>query len=232
MNKRKIRDGLLAAGFLVCCFLGSKIYIESNLDLVEVPIISEGLAPRTLISEQDLILVKMPKAYLQPTIVLDLNQLIGKYTLITSGIPKGSFITTSIIETIEEAKDYPALLLNPNQVVYAIDVDLKMTSGNTLQPFQSIDLYVSMMHNRLTIVDRLLKNVRILSLKDKNGKELEKATDIPKILLIALDQDLVPILTKAIELGDLIITPVSKGDTDPECVLVDDTVLIKVLYER
>ena len=117
-------------------------------------------------------------------------------------------------------------------MVYALDVDLKMTSGNTLQPFQKIDLYVSILHNRLTVVDRLISNVRILSLKDKNGKELEKATDIPKLMLVALDQDQVSILTKAIELGDLIITPGSNQNLGSESILVENTALMKVLHER
>ncbi len=232
MNKDRIIRSIVAIGFFGICFLGCKIYIESNLDLIDVPVVSTNLSPRTLITEADLIMVKMPKAYLQPSILLDSKHIVGKYTLINTGIPSGSFIYASMVEPIEDAKDYPALLLHPEQVVYALDVDLKMTSGNTLQPFQSIDLYVSLIHNRLTVVDRLIRNVRILSLKDKNGKDLDQATDIPKIMLIALNQDLVPILTKALELGELIITPISKVESDQECILVEDTSLITVLYER
>jgi hypothetical protein len=107
-----------------------------------------------------------------------------------------------------------------------------MTSGNTLQPFQKIDLYISIQHNRLTVVDRLISNVRIMSLRDKNGKELEKVTDLPKLMLIAINQDQVSILTKAIELGDLIITPCSNQSEESESILIEDTALLKVLYER
>ncbi len=232
MNKKRLILGVVAIGFLGICFLGSKIYIESHLDLIDIPVVNHNLAPRTLITKDDLTMVKMPKAYLQSSILLDPKLVVGQYTLINMGIPAGSFIYASMVESIENAKDYPALLLHPEQVVYALDVDLKMTSGNTLQPFQSIDLYASVIHNRSTVVDRLIRNVRILSLKDKNGKELEKASDVPKLMLIALNQDLVPILTKALELGDLIITPISKAESDQECVLVEGTSLIKALYER
>jgi Flp pilus assembly protein CpaB len=232
MRKDRLILGGLVIGLLCGSYLGSKIYIDGRLSLVDVPVANSTLAPRTLISENDIVMVKMPKAYLSSSIVLDPKELIGKYTLISSEIPIGSVFYASLVETLENAKDYPSLLLHEKQVVYAIDVDLKMTSGNTLQPFQKIDLYVALVHNRLTIVDRLISNVRILSLKDKNGKDLEKATDIPKIMLIALDQKLVSLLTKAIELGDIIITPISKDDTLEECVLMDKTNLIKVLYER
>jgi Flp pilus assembly protein CpaB len=232
MRKDRLILGGLMIGLLSVSYLGSKIYIDHRLNLVDVPVASSVLSPRTLISEKDIVWVKMPKAYLSPSIILDPQALIGKYTLITSEIPVGSVFYGSLVETLENAKDYPSLLLHDQQVVYALDVDLKMTSGNTLQPFQKVDLYVALVHNRLTIVDRLISNIRILSLKDKNGKDLEKATDIPKIMLIALDQELVPLLTKAIELGDLIITPISKDDTLEECILIEKTTLLKVLYER
>lgn len=232
MKSNRIILGLLSAAICGIGYLGSKIYVDQKLDLVEVPVAASVLQPRTLIGEEDIIMIKVPKAYLQNSIVLDMKDLIGKYTLIRSEIPQGSFIYGSMIESIDQAKDASSLLLLEDQVVYALDVDLKMTSGNTLQPFQKVDLYVSIQHNRLTVVDRLIRNVRILSLKDKNGKELEKATDLPKLMLIAIDQDLVSILTKAIELGDLIITPCSSLSSEKESILMEDTALLKVLYER
>ncbi len=232
MKSNRIILGLLAAALCGIAYLGSKIYVDQRLDLVDVPIAANVLQPRTLISEKDIVMIKVPKAYLQTSIVLDIKDLIGKYTLIRSQIPQGSFIYDSMVESIQEAKDSPSLLLLDNQVVYALDVDLKMTSGNTLQPYQKVDLYISILHNRLTVVDRLISNVRILSLKDKNGKELEKATDYPKLMLIALNQDQVSLLTKAIELGDLIITPSSGQNADQESILIEGTALIKVLHER
>lgn len=232
MKINKITMGLAIAGLLGLTYLGCRVYIDNQLDLVEVPVVVSDLAPRTLISSSLLTMVKMPKAYLPASIVLDPKALIGKYTLMSTQIPSGSFIYASMVESLEEAKDYPSLLLKEGQVVYALEVDLKNTSGNTLQPFQKIDLYVSLENNRLTIVDQLIGNVRILSLKDKNGKDLEKATDLPKLMLVALDQKLVPVLTKALELGNLIITPVSQPNDPKESVLIEKTNLLKVLYAR
>jgi len=232
MKINKITMGLAIAGLLGLTYLGCRFYIDNQLDLVEVPVVVSDLAPRTLISSSMLTMVKMPKAYLPASIVLDPKALIGKYTLMSTQIPLGSFIYASMVESLEEAKDYPSLLLKEGQVVYALEVDLKNTSGNTLQPFQKIDLYISLENNRLTIVDQLIGNVRILSLKDKNGKDLEKATDLPKLMLVALDQKLVPVLTKALELGNLIITPVSQPNDPKESVLIEKTNLLKVLYAR
>jgi len=232
MNKNRMILGGSIIVLLCLSYLGSKIYVDSRLNLIQVPVASKTITPRTKLTESDFVMIKMPKAYLQETIVLDPKELIDKYTLVSSEIPAGSVFYASMIESLENAKDYPSLLLKEKQVVYALDVDLKMTSGNTLQPFQKIDLYVALVDNHLTIVDRLIANVRILSLKDKNGKDIEKASDVPKIMLIALDQALVSLLTKSIELGELIITPISKNDTLQECILIENTTLLKVLYER
>ena len=232
MKNSRIIFTLCCAGLLGIAYLGSTIYIDSRLDLIEIPVTSQDLAPRTLITKEHIAMVKMPKAYVPPSIVLDPQQLIGQYTLINAMIPKNSFISVSIVETIKEAKDYPNLLLKEGQVVYALDVDLKSTSGNTLQPLQKVDLYVTMDHNRTTVVDQLISNVRILSLKDKNGKDIEKPTELPKLMLVALDQSLVSLLTKAIELGDLIITPSTQDEQKPESALIPNTTLLKVLYER
>lgn len=232
MKINKAVFGLILAAILGLAYLGSRVYIDRQLELTEIPVVVRELGARTHITAEDLTWIRIPKAYLPESVVLDKESLIGQYVRIDTAIPQGSFVYASMVETLENAKDYPSLLLHDGQVVYALEVDLKSTSGNTLQPFQKVDLYVSLTNNRLTYVDRLIGNVRILSLKDKNGKDLQKATDIPRLMLVALDQKLVPILTKAIELGDLIITPVSRTDPDKESFLVENTKLLKVLYER
>ncbi len=232
MNKNKIVLGLSGAGMTGLFYLGSTIYIDNRLKLVDVPVVLSDLGPRSEIVSEDIGIVKMPAAYLPQGLILDKETLIGQYTLMSTSIPKGSFIYDTMVETLQDAKDYPSLLLKEGQVVYALEVDLKNTSGNTLQPFQSVDLYVSLVSNRVTIVDQLIGQVRILSLKDKNGKDIEKATELPKLMLIALDQELVSVLTKAIQLGDLIITPSAKNTSDKESVLIEKTTLLKILYER
>ncbi len=232
MKNNRIIFALCCAGLLGIAYLGSSIYIDNRLDLIEIPVAAQDLAPRTLITKEHIAMVKMPKAYVPASIVLDPQALIGQYTLINALIPQSSFLYGNTVETLKEAKDYPSLLLNEGQVVYALDVDLKSTSGNTLQPLQKIDLYVTIDYNRMTVVDQLIGNVRILSLKDKNGKDIEKPSELPKLMLVAIDQSLVSLLTKAIELGDLIITPSAQDNQNPESILIPNTTLLKVLYER
>jgi Flp pilus assembly protein CpaB len=232
MKNNRIVMGLSVAGLIGMSYLGSRIYIDNRLELIDVPVAISDLSPRTQITESDIEVVKMPKAYLPQGLILDREILVGQYTLMSTTIPKGSFVYDTMVETLDEAKDYPSLLLKEGQVVYALEVDLKNTLGNTLQPFQSVDLYVSLVNNRVTFVDQLISHVRILSLKDKNGKDIEKPTDLPKLMLIALDQQQVTVLTKAIRLGDLIITPSAKSDSDKESVLIEKTPLLKILYER
>ena len=79
----------------------------------------------------------------------------------------------------------------------------------------------------------MFKQVRGLSIKDKNGNEVNQETNqVPKIMLIAVDQYEIPILTKLIAIGDLTITPTSEFISDEECILYEGSSLLGYLYAQ
>ena len=211
----------------------SVLYINHELELVEVYVAKENLSARVLIEDKFIQLIKVPKAYLSDQVVLKKNDLIGKYVKLNTSIPKGSLVYSSSIESIDDAIDKPALLLNTNQAVFAIDVNISSTAGNSIQKGSKIDLYGTIKISRETIVDLLFKQVRVLSIKDKNGNEVDpKTNQVPKIMLIAVDQDEIPILTKVIAIGDITITPTSEFFSDEECILYESSSLLGYLYAQ
>jgi Flp pilus assembly protein CpaB len=110
---------------------------------------------------------------------------------------------------------------------------MNSTSGNTLHKGSKIDIYATIKHNRDTIVDLLFKHVRVLSIKDKNGNEVDPNTNqIPKIMLVAIDQAEIPILTKAIAIGDITITPTSEFFSEEECILYESSIVLGYLYAQ
>lgn len=211
----------------------SVLYINHELELVEVYVAKENLSARVLIEDKFIQLIKVPKAYLSDQVVLKKNDLVGKYVKLNTSIPKGSLVYSSSIESIDDAIDKPALLLNTNQAVFAIDVNISSTAGNSIQKGSKIDLYGTIKISRETIVDLLFKQVRVLSIKDKNGNEVDpKTNQVPKIMLIAVDQDEIPILTKVIAIGDITITPTSEFFSDEECILYESSSLLGYLYAQ
>ena len=53
----------IALGLCLLSIGGSSLYIHNQLELVEVYVAKESLAARTLISENNLSKIKVPKAY-------------------------------------------------------------------------------------------------------------------------------------------------------------------------
>lgn len=231
------KNYLLFIGILICISLISfgisSIYINHELELVEVYVASENLVARTYIDQDSIKLIKVPKAYLSDQVLLKKDDIIGNYVKLNTSIPKGSLVYQSSIESIDDAIDEPALLLNVNQAVFAIDVNISSTAGNSIQSGSKIDIYGTIKNNRETIVDLLFKQVRVLSIKDKNGNEVDNKTNqIPKIMLIAVDQSEIPILTKVIAIGDITITPTSEFFSEDECILFESSILLGYLYAQ
>lgn len=229
-KNRWILVGLILFISLVA-FGVSVLYVNHELELIEVYVAKDNLSARTLMDENVIRLVKVPKAYLSDAVVIKKEDIVGKYIKLNSSIPKGSLVYQSSIEKIDDAIDEPTLLLNVNQAVFAIDVNISSTSGNTLQKGSKVDIYATIKNNRDTIVDLLFKQVRVLSIKDKNGNEInDESNQIPKIMLVAIDQNEIPILTKVIAMGDITITPTSEFFSEEECILYESSIILGYLY--
>ncbi len=230
------KQNILFVSVVICiCLISygiSIIYINHELELIEVYVANNNLVARTQIDQDSIKLIKIPKAYLSDQVVLKKNDIVGKYVKLNTSIPEGSLVYESSIERLDDTIDKPALLLKVNQAVFALDVNMSSTAGNTIQAGSKIDIYGTIKNNRETIVDLLFKQVRVLSIKDKNGNEVDNKTNqVPKIMLIAVDQEEIPILTKVIAVGDITITPTSEFFSEDECILYD-SILLGYLYAQ
>lgn len=230
------KQNILFVSVVICiCLISygiSIIYINHELELIEVYVANDNLVARTQIDQDSIKLIKIPKAYLSDQVVLKKNDIVGKYVKLNTSIPEGSLVYESSIERLDDTIDKPALLLKVNQAVFALDVNMSSTAGNTIQAGSKIDIYGTIKNNRETIVDLLFKQVRVLSIKDKNGNEVDNKTNqVPKIMLIAVDQEEIPILTKVIAVGDITITPTSEFFSEDECILYD-SILLGYLYAQ
>jgi len=225
--------GLIAlgvAGVSGLAYLGSQVYIDHQLDLVNVPIASETVPVRTIIDETHITWIAMPRAYVPENIVVDAEALLGQLTRLDGRIEAGSFFTKTSLESPQLVKDGANALLKTGQAVFTLSVDVRSTSGNTLLAHQRVDLYFSLQHQQSLIVDKLIGNVRILAIKDKQGLDLKNTKDLPKYILVAVDATLIPTLTKAMALGELTLTPSIAPADAPESVVVKDQRLYKILH--
>jgi Flp pilus assembly protein CpaB len=231
----KIRHGLiwlLMSGMTLLASFGvSFLYVRSQLDLVEVIVAKQDITPRTKITESDLIKVEVPKALVSAEHYITSKEVVNLYVKIQHSIPKGSLIYHNSVETLDESIDTPSLLLREHQALMSLNVDIIKTAGKTIQAGQKIDIYGALKLNREIFVDRLFMNVRVLGVLDKNGEALtNNPKQVPKIMLVAIHQDYVSILTKLIAMGELTITTTAGYDHESECVLNEDSPLLEFLY--
>lgn len=226
-------SGLIALGFAGIsglAYLGSQVYIDHQLDLINVPIAAMTLPVRTTIDDSHIRWIAMPRAYVPDFIIIDELALIGQLTRLDGRIEAGSFFTSTSLESPTLVKDGVNKLLKEGQAMFTLSVDVRSTAGNTLLPFQRVDLYFSLQHQQSLIVDKLIGNVRILAIKDKQGLDVKSAKDLPKYVLIAVESSLIPILTKAMALGELTLTPSISTTEAVESVAYKEQRLWKVLH--
>lgn len=183
-----------------------QIMLDRSLDLVSVYISSMPILPRTEITEEMITTITVPSAYLNENTVLNKDEIIGKWTDLQGLIPMGSMFYKSMLYDMKELPDMPSLMLKDGQAVYSMTTDLVKCAGNSLVPGQKIDIYcmVEIQRNH-PIVDLLISNVRILSLKDRNGEDLEseKSRNVPYVITLALEKTQIPILTTALSVGEI-----------------------------
>jgi Flp pilus assembly protein CpaB len=232
MKIKHVGIWLLLSGISLLGSLGvGYIYVRSQLDVAEVWIAKRDLSPRTQITEDDLVRVEIPKALLTSDYYNQSKDIINMYVKIQHAIPRGSLIFRSALESLDESIDKPRLMLRSQQAMMSINVDIVKTAGKTIQAGQRIDIYGMIKQNRETIVGLLLENVRVLAILDKNGQEVtDNPKQLPKLMLLAIHQDYVSLLTKLITIGELSITTTAEFNVEEECVLNLESPLLGFLY--
>lgn len=187
-------------------YLLFKVILQKSINLVDVYVASNTLGPRIQISEKDIKVVRIPKAYVQENTVLDPKEIIGKFTEIQGMIPKGSMFYAEMLFAQEMLPDYPATKLRQGQVAFSLPTDLVKLSGNTLVSGQSVNLFVTVpIRNDKPVVDCLVSNVRIISIKDRNGIEMgmKESANVPYVVILAVDEKIVSDLSSAFKMGSI-----------------------------
>ena len=216
--------------FAFLCFSLSYIYIQTQLELVDVVVSTHHLNAREIIEEEDLKVIQMPSHYVSTFNVSEIDEVIGKYVVIDGFIPSNSMIHTSTIEDLDESIDQPSLLLKEDQALYALDASLLTTAGNSYVIQQKVDIYGAIKLRDNTVVDRFISSVRIVGLKDKNGEDVDSQNEnLPKVILLAVNRNILPLLTKLEAIGDISLSASSYLLNEEESFVHESTELWSVL---
>lgn len=237
MKKNKNIMFGFSLGFIVILnYLIFNIAIKKELDMVKIPVAKQTIYPRSKISEKDIMFIEVPSVFIDDNFYTDPSDIINKYTDIRAVMPKSSLFYKELLFEEKMLPDYPAILLNEGQVAYNMATNLVKLSGNSIVLGQKVDIYTTISkRNEKPIVDLLVNAVRVIGVKDKKGIDINNpdSSKIPHIVLLALDEELMPIVRAADEIAELELVAYShKSSNSGESILNKDAVILEYLnYE-
>lgn len=206
MNPKKPKLMILAALLILINIVAFRVAVDHSVDLVEVPYAKVKIRPRQEIKASMIGIKKVPKAYADSSCYTSKSQVLHKYTEITGLIPKGSLFYKTMIHDLKELPDYPSMQLKKGQTAFSLPSDLVKLSGNTIVEGQKVDIYVTVQKQReQPVVDRLVKNVRVLSIKDRKGLNMDdpNTTGIPYVVILGIRDEIIPYLKIANKIGTI-----------------------------
>ena len=209
-------------GVVVIIFVlvfGYNYRVNSAIQPIPMPYAKQTIQPRTKITEEMIGITNVPPAMLKGSFISNPNDLIDKYTNVNALIPSGSLFYKGAIVPEKELPDSAIVDLPPDMIVYNFQVDIKSSYSNSIFPNSYVDVYFKAMdEDYKVIVGRLVKNIKVLAVKDSSGRHVFENTNenrISSTILLGVTEEINLLLRKAEFLGDfyeatLIIVPTNE----------------------
>lgn len=183
-------------------FIGYRIQVNNAIEPVpNIPVAAETIQPRTKITDDLITYIDMASKAVPNNVYTTAAAVVGKYSNYNTIIPKGSMFYREAVITEDDLPDAAFVDIPEGKVPYNFPVTLDSTYGNSIFPGNYIDLYMKAENDAGQImVGKLLENVKVLAVKDAEGKHVfENTTEsrIPAFLIFALDQNMNILLRKA-----------------------------------
>lgn len=217
--KKKINIRVVLCFVSLVCILALsygtfRLFVKMKLDIKTTYVASHSISPRTIISESDLLEVEVANAYLINNAYIEKSEIIGKITDIQGTIPAGSPFYKSMLYEVDKINDQATSLLKEGQTAYTMNTEMYKVSSFTIG--NRVDLYLSLNDKDNPLTGRILKNVRILSIKDNHGLSIEneESTGIPYYIELAINENDISWLTLAESVGDIRLF-LSSNQTNP-----------------
>lgn len=214
INIRVVLCFVSLVGILALSYGTFRLFVKMKLDVKTTYVASHSISPRTIISENDLLEVEVANAYLINNAYIDKSEIIGKITDIQGTIPAGSPFYKTMLYEVDKINDQATSLLKEGQTAYTMNTEMYKVSSFTIG--NRVDLYLSLNDKDNPLTGRILKNVRILSIKDNHGLSIEneESTGIPYYIELAINENDISWLTLAESVGDIRLF-LSSNQTNP-----------------
>lgn len=191
---------------------------------VTVPYAIKDIGPAEQITADMVGTIKVSPSMVNDTVITKAANVIDNYSNYDTVIPKGSLFYTRTVVAKEKLPAGDILDYEPGHVLYNMAVDINSTYGNSIVPGNYIDVYLKILKTSKNAdgamyVGRLIENIKVLSVKDSNGKSVFANTEnetTPAMIIFAVPKKYFNLLKKAEYLkstyqSQLIIVPTNNS---------------------
>ena len=182
-------------------YIGYNYRIKQVTTPVKVHVEKIDIQPRTKITEDMIEYVEALPAMVNSSTIKDVKYIVGKWSNYNTMIPKGSLFYNKTIVSSDELPDSAFVNIPSGYTAYNLPVTTKTTYGNSIFPNNYIDIYLKVLDaDGKPTVGKLIENVKVLAVKDKNGRHVFENSDeerTPAVIIFALPEDMHLLLREA-----------------------------------
>lgn len=194
---------------VIVLYVGYNMRVKQATNPVTVPYAKQTISPGIQITEDMVGTTEVPPAMIKGQIISNVASVVGKYSADDSVIPEGSLFYSRSVVLKEQIRSNIILDYPKGYVLYNFPVDMTTTYGNSIYPGNYIDIYLKAI-NRVEegqqatqdkiMVGKLLKNIKVLAVKDSNGEAVFSNLDeqrTPSMVIFAVPEKYYILLKKA-----------------------------------
>jgi len=200
-------------------YFGYQWRIKQATNPIKMPVAKETIQPRTRITEDMIDYVYVAPALLKGNYISKGGTIIGQYTSYNTVVPEGSLFFQDTIVGYNELPDVALVDIPEGEVAYNLKVDMDSSYGNSIMPDSYIDIYFKAVDETGSIiVGKLVSNVKVLAVKDKNGQHVFENTEdtrVPEVFIFSVPENIHLLLRKAeyMEEYESALIPVPTSET-------------------
>ena len=218
-------------------YFGYNWRIKSATTPVKVPYAKTTIQPRVQITEDMIDYVEVLPSMVKSNTITDVKYIVGKWSNYNTLIPAGSLFYTQTVISAAELPDSAFVSIQSGYTAFYLTVNTESTYGNSIYPGNYVDIYFKAL-NELgkPMVGKLIENVKVLAVKDKNGQHVFENSEeerTPSIIIFAVPEDMHLLLRKATYLqnvkeisAELSLVPTTESySTEPGTIRLNSTYL-------
>jgi len=182
-------------------YFGYNWRIKQATTPIKVPFANTTIQPRTQITEDMIGYLNVLPSMINSNTITDVKYIVGKWSNYNTMISEGSLFYSDAVVTAAELPDSAFVDIPDGYTAFYLSVDTEVTYGNSIYPGNYIDLYFKALNEEgKVIVGKLIANIKILAVKDRNGQHVFENSEeerTPSIIIFAVPDDMYLLLRKA-----------------------------------